>query len=128
MKGILSRMLPFLPPIMAAICCLLLVALLALPAAAQSPSVTPHACPITSVTTGGTAVTGIPARVNGGVIANFSNASESLFVDQTTTATTTQSATNYPLAAGQSWYVVPYAGPVSVNAASSAHSFFCVIW
>lgn len=105
-------------------------------ALAQTGNVTPFVCPIVSVTTGGTAVKAIPGPVNGAVIANPSDATETLFVDQVMTATTTKSGSNYPLAAGQSWYVVPHSvGPagsapkgVSVNAATSAHSFFCIMW
>ena len=96
---------------------------------AFAAGVTPFACPITIVTTGGTAVLAIPSRVNGGIIVNPSNASESLFVDQTKTATTTSGATNYALAAGQSWFVIPGSSiGISVNAVTSAHSFFCVMW
>lgn len=106
----------------------------AFPALAQT--VVPKSCPIVTVTTGGTAVKAIPSKVNGAVIVNPATATESLFVDQTKTATTTEAGTNFPLAAGQPWYVVPGAynaasgafNGVSVNAVTSAHSYFCIMW
>lgn len=103
---------------------------------AQTTNATVFPCPVTTITTGGTAVIAIPSSVNGAIIANFPDATENLFVDQTKASTTTESATNYPIQPGQPWYVIPKSvGPagssnpgVSVNAVSSVHSFFCIMW
>lgn len=92
--------------------------------------VNPQPCSITSVTTGGTAVNPITKPINGGLIINFANAAQSLYVDQTgNSSTTNQSATNFPLVAGQPYYVIPNSNyGVSVNSSDSNHPFFCVMW
>lgn len=96
--------------------------------------VTPFACPITQVTTGGTAVTAIPGPVNGGIIWNLTNATDPLFVNQTGVAITTEGAGNFPLvststAPSPAWYVIPSSRlGVSVNAADNAHAFGCLYW
>ncbi len=100
-------------------------------------TVTPRACGgATSVATGGTAVVALTGKVNGYYIVNPLSATdqglgavEPLYIDTTTTATTTASGTNAALAPGQ-----PFGGifgsstNVSVNAASSGHNFTCVRW
>jgi hypothetical protein len=114
---------------------LAILLLTALPLYAQT--VTPRACGgATSVTTGGAAVVALTGKVNGYYIVNPLSATdqgigavEPLYIDTTTTATTTASGTNAALAPGQ-----PFGGifgsttNVSVNAATSGHNFTCVRW
>jgi hypothetical protein len=97
----------------------------------------PRACGgATVVTTGGAAVVALTGKVNGYYIVNPLSATdhglgavEPLYIDTTTTATTTASGTNAALAPGQ-----PFGGifgsntNVSVNATTSGHNFTCVRW
>jgi len=95
-----------------------------------------HACNTTTVTTGGTAVTAIVGPFNGYYIVNPLTTTdegiatvEPLYVDPTTTATTTANVTNSALPAGSPFYAsAPGIGPISVNAATSGHKFTCVRW
>ena len=81
------------------------------------------------VVTGGTPVIAVPANPNGGVITNPSTATEYLFVNPVTNATTTASGTTFGLAPGQSWQIIPgQTTPTSVNAATSAHAFSVVYY
>ncbi len=108
--------------------------LLSVPAAAQN--VKPHACDKTTVVTGGSAVVAISGPVNGYYIVNplttideGIGTVEPLYVDTTTTATTTGSGTNTALAPGQPFYGIGGSNvAVSVNAATSSHAFSCVRW
>lgn len=108
--------------------------LLLFAAFAHAQSVTPFACPVTQVVTGGTAVTAIPGPVNGGIIWNPTNATDQLFVNQSGVATTTEGGGNYPLtststAPSPGWYVIPHSRlGVSVNSADSSHAFGCLYW
>lgn len=116
-----------------------LLALILLPAvaqAAQAQTVKPRACNATTVATGGTAVVAISGQVGGYYIANPATAAdqglgstEQLYVDPTKTATLSGNGTNAPLVAGQPFYGVGGTNvSVSVNAASSGHTFTCVRW
>ena len=92
-------------------------------------AVTPIAGLVSIVTTGGTAVTAIAASPNGGFITNPSTATEYLFVNPVTTATTTASGTTFGLAPGQTWEVIAGQTTVtSVNAVTSGHAFSSVSW
>lgn len=105
-------------------------------APAHAQQVTPRAGTTTTVATGGTAVTAMSGPSNGCYIVNPLTATdqglgsvEPLYIDPTTTATTTGSTTNTAIAPGQTWFCVPYSTlPVSVNAASSGHAFVVVRW
>jgi hypothetical protein len=102
--------------------------------AVDAQNTAPAVCPITQVTTGGVAVQAMPPFVNGGVIWNPTGSAQGLFVNQTTTATTTEGAGNYQLVAtasnpSQAWYVIPKSNKaVSVNSTDSAHPFGCLYW
>lgn len=102
----------------------------------------PHACNgTTTVVTGGTAVTTLTGPVNGGYIVNPATTAdqgvspvENMYVDMTTTATTTGNGTNTTLLPGQALPMPSGTQPispnfkVSVNAPSSGHKFTCVSW
>ena len=106
-----------------------IVALICLISSAIAQTNNPRAGITNTITTGGAAVNAVPSPVIGCYIVNPAAATESLFVDPTTTATTSVNGTNIALAAGQSWYCVPYSlKPVSVNALTSGHTFSVVIW
>jgi hypothetical protein len=96
---------------------------------AHAQNVTPFVCPVTAVASGGTAVSPLSSRVNGGYIWNLSTNSATLFVNPVTTATTTEGLGNYPLLPGGSpYYIIPGSSEgLSVNSAS-AESFGCVFW
>jgi hypothetical protein len=119
---------------------ILSLALLAVtsPAFAQTPPapVTPRACDVTTVTTGGTAVTAFSGPSNGYAITNPLSlgdegiaAAEPLQVNPVTTATAAANGTTQALAPGAT-----FTGPTSstlgasVNAATSGHKFTCVRW
>jgi hypothetical protein len=100
---------------------------------------TPNACDTATVATGGTAVSPLSTTtvLNGGYITNpltstdqGIGAAEALYIDPTTTATTTGNGTNLSLAAGQSFYFPSGTDlkNVSVNAATSGHKFTCARW
>ncbi len=115
---------------------LVIIALLDLASTgAYAQQVTPRACDVTTVLTGGTAVDAITGPTNGYYIMNPLSAgdqgvtAESLYVDPTTTATTTGNATNAVLAPGQPFYGVGSSSvSVSVDAATTGHKFTCVRW
>jgi hypothetical protein len=109
---------------------------LASPAFAQTPPspVTPRACDVTTVTTGGTAVTAFTGPSNGYAITNPLSAGdagtvEPLQVNPVTTATAAANGTTIALPSGST-----FTGPpgstlgASVNAATSGHKFTCVRW
>jgi len=91
---------------------------------------------VTSVQTGGEAVTPMFGPVAGGIITNPSDAegqglavSEVLFIDVTGPAAAVETATTYPLQPGQTFVVIPgQTTNVSVNAASSGHRFSGVVY
>lgn len=101
-------------------------------AAGSSTGVAPNA---KTVTTGGTAVSAFLAGtiVNGAIVINPKNASESLYVDLVTTAQVSQTGgsngTSVELVAGQS-FVLPggLTNAVSVNATTSSHAFVAYRW
>ncbi len=103
---------------------------------AQAQSVTPRACAVTAITTGGTAVTVLTGPANGYYVFNPLSATdqgivsaEALYIDPTQTAVTTGSGTNASLAPGQVFYGIGSSSlGVSVNAATSSHAFTCVRW
>jgi hypothetical protein len=81
---------------------------------------------VSTVTTGGTAVTAIAAgnRARGGFITNPSGAPGDLIVNELTTASGTVSAgSNLVISAGQTYEVAPSPLGVSVISASSGHVF-----
>lgn len=80
-------------------------------------------------TVGGAAVTAVTGPANGCFIVNPATATEVLYVNGVTTATTTPSATTVALQAGQSWSCVPgQTTNVSVNAATPGHVFSGQKW
>lgn len=86
----------------------------------------PHALDISTVTTGGTAVTAVNAghRTAGGWLQNPSGASVSLCINEIGTASgTTSSGNTTCIAAGASYTVAPGPGPVSVITSDSSHPF-----
>lgn len=98
-----------------------------LPVTAGSGSSTPVALNAASV--GGTAVTAVTGPANGCFIVNPATATEVLYVNGVTTATTTPSATTVALQAGQSWSCVPgQTTNVSVNAVTNPHVFSGQKW
>ena len=113
----------------------LLLALVPAVAFAQA-RVAPTGGIVSLVTTGGTAVTVLTGPANGCYITNpLTNTdegimtAEALYVDPTTTATTTGNGTTVSLVPGQTWFCPPYSSvAVSVNAASSGHAFVVVRW
>ena len=96
----------------------------------------PRACDVTTVSTGGTAVTAISGPVNGYYIFNpllavdqGIGAAEPLYIDTVGTATTSGNATNSAIAPGQAFYGIGLTNTtVSVNAATTGHAFTCVRW
>lgn len=81
---------------------------------------------VTTVTTGGTAVTAIAAghRAKGGWIANPSTATIALCINELATASGTSSQGSlYCLPPGYSYNVAPTAAAVSVISSDSAHPF-----
>jgi hypothetical protein len=91
--------------------------------------VTPTPGIVSQITTGGTAVTVLPADINGGIITNPSTATEFLFVNAVTNASTTASGTTFGLAPGQSWNAIPGQTTVTTaNAATDGHSFSALWW
>lgn len=110
-------------------------AVIAVPAIAQT-RVTPSAGIVSTITTGGTAVTVLNGPANGCYITNPLTAidqgispAEALYIDPTTTATTTGNGTTVSLVPGQTWFCPPYSSvAVSVNAATTAHAFVVVRW
>lgn len=101
-----------------------------------APQVTPIAGLVSQVAVGGTAVTAVGPNPNGGYIVNpFSvtdqgtglSASEPLYINPVTTATTSGNGTTVALQPGQTWFIIPgQTTPTSVNAASSNHNFTVV--
>lgn len=98
--------------------------------------VVPVAGLTSQVTTGGTAVTAIPASPNGGFITNPLTAAdqglggtEPLYINPVTAATLNANGTTIALAPGQTWQIIPGQTTVtSVNATSSGHKFTAVFW
>lgn len=111
-----------------------LLGLLALPAGAQQTN--PRGGMTFTVATGGTAVTVMSGPSNGCYIVNPLTTTdegispvEPLYIDPTTTATTTGNTTNTAVAPGQPWFCIPNSSlPVSVNAATTGHKFVVVRW
>ncbi|MDE2106746.1 MAG: hypothetical protein KGL39_56550 [Patescibacteria group bacterium] len=109
--------------------------LVLLPAAALAQTtpvpVTPQACAVTTIATGGTAVTALAGPANGFMIANPTGASETLEFALSGVASTTQGGNTFGLAAGS---ILRFDGQIaagvnlSVNAATSAHAFSCARW
>ena len=100
-------------------------------------AVTPQVGPNTTITTGGTAVTAIPAAPNGGYITNPVAAAdqgigtaEVLYVDPTGAAPSlTANGSVIALQPGQTWNVIPDQTTVTkVNATTSSHAFTAVYW
>lgn len=110
---------------------IVLGALAASPASAQpafSPrAVTPAALDVSTITTGGTAVTAIlPGnRLYGGYLQNPVGAAQSLCIDETgaTAVGTVSSGTTICIPAGGVFRVAPSPQPVSAIASDSAHVF-----
>jgi len=98
-------------------------------------SVTPVPGLTSTVVTGGTPVTAVPANPNGGYITNPAaaadqglGATEPLYIDPVTAAGIAANGTTFALAPGQTWQIIPgQTTPTSVNAASSGH-LFTVVW
>lgn len=81
---------------------------------------------ISTVATGGTAVVAVATghRTHGGFIKNPDNATESLCINEVTTASgTSTNATTICIGAGQTYVLAPSASQVSVIAATSAHVY-----
>jgi hypothetical protein len=104
------------------------------PLAVGASAVTPKAGAAHAVVTGGTPVVAVTAGtiIAGGLIRNPASASEVLLVDLVNAAQSSAPGTNgttidipiggdFPIPAGCTTQI-------SVNAASSAHAFVCVIW
>ena len=92
--------------------------------------VLPRAASVTTVTTGGTAVNAFSEPVNGFLLQNPIGATETLYFNMVGTAATTASGSTFGLAAGGQFL---FEGPtqtitLSVNAATSAHVFSCIVW
>ena len=98
-------------------------------------AITPGPGLVSQITTGGTAVTAVPANANGGYIVNPLLATdqgivtaEVLYVNPVTTATTSANGTTIALQPGQSFSLIPGSTlPVSVNAATTGHRFTVVV-
>lgn len=87
-----------------------------------------RACDATTVAVGGTAVVAVSGSSNGYYIYNPPDASEVLLVDPVTTAASGNGTTS-ALSAGQSFGSgTPTKSSVSVNAATSGHTFSCARW
>lgn len=81
---------------------------------------------VSTVTTGGTAVTALTAghRTAGGFLQNPPNATINLCINEIGTASgTTSAASTTCIVPGQAYYLVPAAGAVSVISSDSAHPF-----
>ncbi len=86
---------------------------------------------VSTVTTGGTAVTALAAghRTAGGWLQNPSGASAALCINEMGTASgTTSSGSTTCIAAGQSYTLAPSNKPVSVISSDSAHPFSGMGW
>jgi len=85
---------------------------------------------VSTVTTGGTAVTAINAghRASGGWIQNPPTATTNLCVNERGTATTTAGGDTSCLVPGQTYILSGNAGPVSVVSSDSAHAFSGQAW
>ena len=93
------------------------------------PSVTPTPGLVSTVATGGTAVTVFPANINGGFIQNPSTATEYLFVNAINNATTTAQDNTFGIPPGGSWEAIPGQDtPTTVNAVSDDHTFASTYW
>jgi hypothetical protein len=111
---------------------------LASPAFAQTPPspVTPRACDVTTVTTGGTAVTAFTGPSNGYAITNPLTlgdqgiaTAEPLLVNPVSAATAAANVTTQALPPGATFTGPPSSTlGASVNAATSGHKFTCVRW
>jgi len=91
--------------------------------------VTPRACDVTTVATGGTAVTAFSGPANGFVLENPSTATEPLLYSLIGSAASTQGGSTFDLAAGAVIQFNPQlSGSVnlSVNAATNGHAFSCM--
>ena len=103
-------------------------------------SVTPGPGLVSSVVTGGDAVTAVGPNPNGGFIMNPASAAdqglsaaESLTINPVTTALVGGSGdgngTNFVLPPGGIWQIIPgQTTPTSVNAASDGHQFSVVVF
>jgi|SRR5262252_2435640 len=89
------------------------------------------------VTTGGTAVTAVPANPQGGgIITNPMSkddqgiaTAEPLYVNAVSAATLGGYGTTFALSPGQSWNVIPgQITSTSVNATTSGHRFSVIWW
>ena len=81
---------------------------------------------VSTVTTGGTAVTALSAghATAGGFIFNPIGASVALVINQITTASgTVTSGSNIAIQPGQSYSILPSSGAVSVISSDSSHAF-----
>ena len=85
---------------------------------------------VSTVTTGGTAVTAINAghRASGGWIQNPPTAATNLCINERGTATTTAGGDVTCIAPGQTYMLSGNAGPVSVVSSDSAHAFSGMGW
>lgn len=91
--------------------------------------VTPRACDVTQVTTGGTAVTAFTGPANGFTLENPSSATEPLLYSLIGAAASSVGGSTFDLAAGAAIQFSPQlSGSVnlSVNAASNNHAFACM--
>jgi hypothetical protein len=99
-------------------------------------SVTPVVGLATVITTGGTAVTVLPANLDGGLIVNPLSATdqgvsvEPIYVDPTGAAPgLTARGSVFRIEAGQSWTAIPGQTTVTkVNATTSGHNFSAISW
>lgn len=97
---------------------------LAIAAPAQAANLVP--LDVTTVTTGGTAVVALTQnhRSGGGWIQNPPSATVNLCINEVGTATgTTSSGNTTCIVPGQSYVLIPNAGPVSVISSDSSHPF-----
>jgi len=87
--------------------------------------VTPIAPDVSSVTTGGTAVTAFNAGhvAKGGWLFNPNTATANLCINIVTTATTTGTGSTACIAPGQSYTIPATTGAISVNSSDSSHGF-----
>lgn len=99
-------------------------------------AVTPIAGAASTVVTGGTAVTAVPANPAGGFITNPYLAAdqgigtaESIYVDAVGTPGLVGNGTTFTIAPGQTWTLIGGQNtPTQVNAATSGHKFSVVYW
>lgn len=96
-----------------------------------------RACAASVITTGGTAITAINGPVRGGYIYNPPSTAgqggglESLIVNPAGTAGLVGSGLNTEITPGQTYSLpgqLPAGSSISVNAATSGHTFTCVVW